>query len=141
VLYKLEKTQVLDKVMLVEIREKGFTRIPVYDTSEDNLLGILYSKDLIGLFEENKTVEDFVSKMKPIHAKDTMRLDTLMNHFIEKKVHIAFVYDDYSTFIGVVTLEDIIEEILKVEIIDEVDSIADMQLFALEQSKRNVLDI
>ena len=127
--------------MLVEIREKGFTRIPVYDTSEDNLLGILYSKDLIGLFEENKTVEDFVSKMKPIHAKDTMRLDTLMNHFIEKKVHIAFVYDDYSTFIGVVTLEDIIEEILKVEIIDEVDSIADMQLFALEQSKRNVLDI
>lgn len=141
VLYKLEKAQILDKATLTEIREKGFTRIPVYDKSEDKLVGILYSKDLIGLFEENKMVEDYISKISPISAKDTMRLDTLMNHFITKKVHIAFVYDEYTTFIGVVTLEDIIEEILKVEIMDEVDTIADMQHFALEQSKQNIVDI
>ncbi|QHI39128.1 Magnesium and cobalt efflux protein CorC [Kordia antarctica] len=140
VLFKLEKTQVLDKTTLIEIRNKGFTRIPIYEIGEDNLVGVLYSKDLIGLFEENKTVADFISKTKPIFAKDTMRLDTLMNRFIDKKVHIAFVHDEYSTFIGIVTLEDIIEEILKVEIVDEVDFATDMQHFALEQTKRTILE-
>lgn len=139
VLYKLEKSKVLDRITLNEIREKGFTRIPVYDVSEDNLVGILYSKDLIGLFEENKTVEDFISHAKPISVNDTMQLDVLMNHFIKDKVHIAFVYDEFSTFIGVVTLEDIIEEILKVEIVDEVDTVADMQNFAIQQSNKNLL--
>ena len=141
VLYKLEKSRILNKETLIEIRESGFTRIPVYDGSEDKLEGVLYSKDLIGLFEEHKTVADFISTAKPIQAKDTMRLDALMNHFINDKVHIAFVYDEYSTFIGVVTLEDIVEEILKVEIIDEVDAVANMQEFALEQSKKNVLAV
>lgn len=139
VLYILESSRVLDRNTLAEIREKGYTRIPVFNNREDNLVGIIYSKDLIGLFDENKTVADFIRDAKPISANDTMRLDTLMNLFIDRKVHIAFVYDEYSTFTGVVTLEDIIEEILKVEIIDEVDTVANMQHFAIEQSKLNIL--
>ena len=86
--------------------------------------------------EENKTAGNFISKIKPISTKDTLRLDTLMNHFISKKVHIAFIYDEYSTFIGVVTLE----EIIKVEIVDEVDLVVDMQHLAIEQSKLNIFE-
>jgi len=140
VLYTLEKSTILTQEKLLEIRDKGFTRIPVYSGVEDKLIGILYSKDLIGIVDKNKTVEDFLSKSKPITIKDTMLLDGLMNHFITQKVHIAFVYDLYSTFIGIVTLEDVIEEILKVEIIDEVDVVADMQHLAMEQSIKNLLD-
>jgi metal transporter CNNM len=139
VLYKLEKNTILDQEKLLEIRDKGFTRIPVYSTSEDNLIGILYAKDLIGLVDAFKTVEDFLSTAKPIVVKDSMLLDGLMNHFISKKVHIAFVYDMYSTFVGIVTLEDIIEEILKVEIVDEVDRVTNMQHLAIEQSLKNLI--
>ena len=139
VLYTLEKSTILNQERLLEIRDKGFTRIPIYNTTENNLIGTLYSKDLIGIAEKNKTVEDFLSKSKPIVIKDTMLLDGLMNHFLTKKVHIAFVYDMYSTFIGIVTLEDIIEEIIKVEIVDEVDAVEDMQHLAIEQSLKNLL--
>ncbi len=140
VLYTLEKSTLLTQERLLEIRDKGFTRIPIYKDTEDNLIGTLYSKDLIGIIDKNKTVEDFLSKKKPITIKDTMLLDGLMNHFITKKIHIAFVYDMYSTFIGIVTLEDIIEEILKVEIVDEGDVVEDMQHLAIEKSLKNLLD-
>ena len=141
VLYKLEKKTVLDQARLNEIREKGFTRIPVYDDSEDNIIGLLFSKDLIGLFETDKTVEDFVSDSKPISVNETMVLDTLLNNFIVEKVHLALVYNDFGTFTGVVSLEDILEEILKLEIVDEQDQVTDLQLLAIESNKQNTLDL
>ena len=135
----MHRNEILNKEKLQEIREKGFTRIPVYDKNEDNIVGVLYSKDLIGLFEQTKKVGDFIKDLPPIAINDTMLLDKLMNHFIEKKVHMALVYDKYSTFIGVATLEDVIEEIIKVEIVDEADTTADMQDLAMKNSKLNIL--
>ena len=139
VLFKLEKNTILNRELLLKIKDRGFTRIPVYDNSEDNIIGLLFSKDLIGLFEEDKTVEDFVSHNKPISVKDTILLDALLNHFIIQKVHLALVYDDFGTFTGVVTLEDIMEEILKVEIIDELDEVADLQNLAVINYSQNIL--
>lgn len=139
VLYTLHRNEILDKEKLQEIRENGFTRIPVYDKNEDNIVGVLYSKDLIGLFDQTKKVGDFIKDLPPIAINDTMLLDKLMNHFIEKKVHMALVYDKYSTFIGVATLEDVIEEIIKVEIVDEADTTTDMQDLAIKNSKLNIL--
>lgn len=139
VLYKLEKSTVLSKEKLLEIRNNGFTRIPVYENSEDNIIGLIYSKDLIGLFDDNKLVEDFISDNRPISVKDSMMLDTLLNHFINQKVHLALVFDDFGTFTGVATLEDILEEILKVEIIDELDEVADLQNLAVSNYAQNIL--
>lgn len=140
VLYMLKKSTVLDKKQLLEIRSKGFTRIPVFDENRDDVIGILYSRDLIGLMEESKTINDFVHNTKIISVKDSMLLDALMNHFIQQKVHIALVYNSYGTFTGVATLEDILEEIIKVEIVDEADFIENMQHFAAQQNKRTLLD-
>ena len=139
VLYTLEKTMVLDRAKMLEIRDTGFTRIPVYDSKEDNIIGVLNAKDLIGLFDETKTIGDLLTDRKPIPVKDTMLLDNLMNHLIKEKVHIATVYDDFGTFTGIATLEDVIEEIIKVEIIDELDDTPDMQHLAAALIQPNIL--
>tara|TARA_R110001632_G_scaffold19898_1_gene59813 strand:+ start:11627 stop:12637 length:1011 start_codon:yes stop_codon:yes gene_type:complete len=139
VLYSLDKNTILDKVKLLEIKEKGFTRIPVYENKEDNIIGVLYAKDLIGLFIETKTVGDMLTNRKPILAKDSMLLDNLMNHFIKTKIHIAIIYDSFGTFTGIATLEDVIEEIIRIEIVDELDKTVDMQQLASELSIPNIL--
>ena len=139
VLYTIEKSTILTIEKLLEIKEKGFTRIPVYETNEDNIIGLLFSKDLIGLYEDNKLAEDFISDKKPLSVKDTMLLDVLFNHFIKQKVHLALVFDEFGTFTGVVTLEDVLEEILKVEIIDELDQVADLQNLAVANYGQNIL--
>ena len=90
--------------------------------------------------EEGKTINDFVRNTKIITVKDSMLLDALMNHFIQQKVHIALIYNDYGTFTGVATLEDVIEEIIKVEIVDEADLVENMQHFATQQNKITLLD-
>ena len=59
-----------------------------------------------------------------------MLLDDLLNHLLKMKRHIAIVYDEYGSFTGILTLEDVLEEILRVEILDEQDAVADMQALA-----------
>lgn len=139
VLYSLDKNTILDKGKLLEIRDKGFTRIPVYDSKEDNIIGALNAKDLIGIFTETNTVGDILTDKKPIAVDDTMLLDNLMNHFIKAKIHIAVVYDSFGTFTGIATLEDVIEEIIRVEIVDELDETIDMQQLASELTIPNIL--
>ena len=139
VLYSLDKSSVLDMPRLTEIRDKGFTRIPVYDGREDNIIGALNAKDLIGISSDTTLVGDILTKRKPLQVADTMFLDNLMNHLIQAKVHIATVYDSFSNFIGIVTLEDVIEEIIKVEIVDELDKNDNMQHAATALNLPNIL--
>ena len=139
VLYALDKNTLLDKAKLLEIRDTGFTRIPVYFPKEDTIIGVLNAKDLIGIFTETNTVGDILSDKKPIPVNDTMLLDNLMNHFIKAKIHIATVYDSFGTFTGIATLEDVIEEIIRVEIIDELDETDDMQQLASALAIPNIL--
>ena len=116
----------LDNNMLTEIKTKGFTRIPVFENQEDNIIGILYTKDLIGVSGlENKTVADFVRKDKLFTTQTTSHLDYLLNK-MSRRTHMAMVYDEQKTFRGVITLEDIIEEIIDREIVDETDTSDDL---------------
>ena len=139
VLYSLNKDTILNKAKLLEIRDNGFTRIPVYDSKEDNIIGVLNAKDLIGIFTETLTAGDLINNKKPITVDDTMLLDNLMNHFIKSKIHMATVYDSFGTFIGIATLEDVIEEIIKVEIVDELDQTENMQHLAIGLTRPNIL--
>lgn len=139
VLYTLDKNTILDKSKLLEIRDKGFTRIPIYDSKEDNIIGTLNAKDLIGIFTETNTAGDILTNKKPIAVNDAMLLDNLMNHFIKEKIHIATVYDSFGTFTGIATLEDVIEEIIRLEIVDELDETDDMQQLASEIAIPDIL--
>lgn len=134
VTFMIEANRYLSKTLMREIKKNGFTRIPVYEERYDNIKGILYTKDLIGLNKKVKTSK--VARNKNILEVDIEdNLDDLLNKFIKKKTHIALVFDEFGTFQGIITLEDVLEEILQREIVDEADSYSDMRKVARDMNK------
>jgi len=141
VVYALNITTEITRNLLNEIKSKGLTRIPVYINTQDDIKGILYTKMLIGLRgDEGRNISDFCIEDNVISIKENMKLDKLFNLFISKKAHMAFLYDDFGTLQGIVTLEDVVEEILKTEIIDEADKVKDMQAYAKEKFNKDLLE-
>jgi len=101
--------------------EGGYSRFPVYKDTIDNVVGILYVKDLL---KQAKSQEDFsVEKIirRPYFVPESKRLDSLLREFKRRKVHIAVAVDEYGGVSGIVCLEDIIEEIVG-DIQDEFDN-------------------
>ena len=135
VVYTLEVSAVLDKKLLNEIKEEGFTRIPIYRNSIDNVIGVLYSKDLINIKLKTK-IKNIYRKEKILTISKDLKLDKLLNTFIKTKTHLACVKNEYQEFEGVVALEDVIEEILRLEIMDETDKTADLQIKAKKRGKK-----
>ncbi len=116
--FYLEPQTIINKQTINEIKSRGFTRIPVYDPENQKISGIIYAKHLIGLLPDNRA-EQLCSSSNIIKVKPTMMLDNLLNLLIKQKSHMALVTNELGHFIGVVTLEDIMEEILKTEIDDK----------------------
>jgi metal transporter CNNM len=141
VVFTLDGNLKLNSQTIKMIKEKSFTRIPVYQKYEDNIIGILFTKDLIGMDLDKIASIAEISRTKDVfYIKETMRLDTLLNHFITNKFHLAPVFDDFGIFKGIVTLEDVIEEILKIEIVDEGDKIENLRLYALQKFKKKLME-
>lgn len=108
------------------ILESGFSRIPVYDTSQDSICGVLYSKDLLPYINERKPSFKWQSVIREAYfVPESRMIDDLLEDFRTKHIHIAIVIDEYGGTQGIVTLEDIIEEIIG-EIDDEYDDTASM---------------
>ena len=126
VIFALDINTKLDHKILNSIKKEGFTRVPVYDGSIDSIKGVLYVKDLIDLKQDAMLV-DVYKKEKILVVDKGLKLDKMLNTFISSKNHIAFVEDEYGGLEGVVTLEDVLEEILRLEIVDESDRVVDMQ--------------
>ncbi len=107
--------EVLDIVL-----DSGFSRIPVYRDVLDNIIGVLYVKDLIPYMEKDDF--EWVSIIrKPYFVSDTKMISELLVKFQKKKIHLAIVVDEYGSTLGIVSLEDILEEIVG-EIEDESDT-------------------
>jgi putative hemolysin len=104
----------------------GFTRIPVIEDYIDNIIGILHVKDLFSSFQrlskENATASLDVKKImkNPYFIPESKKLDSLLKDFKVKKSHMAVVVDEHGGVSGIVTLEDVVEEIIG-EIVDETD--------------------
>ena len=105
--------------IISEIIKNGYSRIPVYKDSIDSVTGILYVKDLLPHLQKKKF--DWTTLLRtPFFVPENKKLDDLMVEFQEKKIHLAVVVDEYGGTSGVVSLEDIIEEIVG-DISDEFD--------------------
>lgn len=111
----------LDHV-LDAIAAKGHSRIPIYEEKIDNIVGILYAKDLLQYLRKNngKTFKAKDLARKPFFIPDSKNIATLFKEMKAKKLHIAIVIDEYGGTAGLITMEDLIEEIVG-EISDEYD--------------------
>jgi len=109
-----------------------YSRIPIYEgDNEDNITGYILRRMVL----ENLANDQFSTKLKEIRrniviAKEGSSITKLWEKLLEEKEHIALIVDEYGSFAGIVTLEDIIESILGLEIVDEYDSEVDMQQYA-----------
>jgi putative hemolysin len=104
------------------IVEHGHSRIPVYEESVDEILGILYAKDLLPILRESAGPRPDLRTLlrTPVYIPESMTVDDLLHEFQRRKVHIAIVLDEYGGTAGLVTIEDLLEEIVG-EIQDEYD--------------------
>lgn len=106
--------------LLEHIRASSYSRLPVYQTSLDHIEGILYSKDLLPHLQRDDTFRWQILLRPAFFIPENKRIDDLLQDFQKRRVHIAIVVDEYGATRGLVTLEDIIEEIFG-DIDDEFD--------------------
>ena len=103
--------------------QEGHSRVPVYEETVDEVLGILYAKDLLPFLRESAGPRPELRTLlrTPVYIPESMTVDDLLHEFQRRKVHIAIVLDEYGGTAGLVTIEDLLEEIVG-EIQDEYDT-------------------
>jgi putative hemolysin len=105
------------------VLESGHSRLPVYEDSPDNVMGILYSRDLLAasIRGESSPLTDLRQMIRPcFFVPESKRVDEMLSEFQQRRVHLAVVVDEYGGIAGIVTIEDLLEEIVG-EIEDEFD--------------------
>jgi metal transporter CNNM len=134
-MFVLQYDQILDKKIIAEISKLGHSRIPVYKNNRDEIVGLLFVKDLIKIDYKNKKVGE-VARQNVIFVDAKKKLDDLLNDFKKTKQHLFIVMGEFGGVSGLVTIEDVIEEIIGEEIMDEYDRFDDMQRVAKEKLKK-----
>ena len=132
-IFALSNNTPFDSV-LSQIASKGFSRIPVYEENIDHVIGVLYAKDLLPHLNK-KDFEWQAILRPPFFVPENKKLDDLMQEFQSIKTHLAIVVDEYGGTSGVISLEDVIEEIVG-DISDEFD---DFDLLFTKLDKSNYL--
>ncbi|MBR3543449.1 MAG: HlyC/CorC family transporter [Treponema sp.] len=107
--------------LLEKIAASGHSRFPVYADSIDNVVGVLYVKDMIRCFSKNEEIALDKIIRKAFFVPESKRIDSLLREFKRRHVHIALAVDEYGGISGIVCMEDIIEEIVG-DIQDEFDN-------------------
>jgi gliding motility-associated protein GldE len=106
--------------LLRKVEDWGYSRLPVYDETFDDIKGILYIKDLVPFIHEGGNHEWQSLMRPPFFVPEFKKIDDLLNDFQDKRTHLAIVVDEYGGTQGIVTMEDVLEEIFG-EIKDEFD--------------------
>lgn len=111
--------------LLELVKDSGYSRIPVYEDSMDKISGIIYAKDLLMYLDEPQNF-DWQQLIKPaFFIPDSKKLDDLLEDFQNKRIHMAVIVDEYGGTLGIVTLEDVLEEVIG-DIKDEFDDVAEI---------------
>jgi putative hemolysin len=142
-------TPIREAALLME--EEGFSRVPVYEGNVDQIVGVLMYKDLLALYQKedpsllNQPIKTITKDV--LYTPETKRVINLLQEFRTKQMHMAIVVDEYGGTEGIVTIEDILEEIVG-EISDEHDDVEEETLFSVESTggwivdaHMNILDI
>jgi putative hemolysin len=107
----VEKGADIDAILHM-MNEQGFSRLPVYNETIDNIIGIVYLKDILALHMENRPIQLSNVLQKPYVVPPNKNVSVLLKEMREKRIHLALVGDEYGGTDGLVTMEDLIEEIV-----------------------------
>jgi CBS domain containing-hemolysin-like protein len=117
------------------LKQFGHSRVPVYKDTVDNVQGLLYAKDLLGIWREGKQNVSLIEHLRPAYfVPEAKKVDELLAELQAERVHMAIVVDEYGGVAGIVTLEDIVEEIVG-EIRDEYDQAEEMLYQAINDNE------
>ena len=130
----LDVTTQIDQAMDA-LKQSGHSRVPVFQDSVDNILGLLYAKDLLGIWKEGKQEISLSEHLRPAYfVPEAKKVDELLAELQAKRIHMAIVVDEYGGVAGLVTLEDIVEEIVG-EIRDEYDQAEELLFQAINDDE------
>lgn len=125
----MHANDVLDHATIEKLTQRGYSRLPVLNETDEKVVGILYAYRLIGRHAEDKLVSEVCStKVRKISEDAT--LDKALKMFIKLEQKLFVVVNRFSEYVGVLTIEDVLEEILGQEIVDEFDEHRDMRKVA-----------
>jgi CBS domain containing-hemolysin-like protein len=133
VMFALEANETVEEVSQ-KFKPIRFSRIPVYETSLDNIIGLTHRYKILEALSHDlhdKNIRDLTTQIDSVPER--MTVANLIDMLVKKKEHLALAVDEYGIVTGLVTLEDAIETLLGVEIVDEFDNITDMRQYALDQ--------
>lgn len=123
-------------------RESGtwsHSRIPVYADEFEDIVGIVLRRDILAALARDRDQTQLSVLMRPVHfVSESTDLDRILDTFLEKRQHMFAVIDEYGGLAGVLTLEDVLEEILGVEIVDELDQVEDMRELARRRRQQTM---
>jgi CBS domain containing-hemolysin-like protein len=130
VVFTLEaQTTVGDAAQNSELEK--YSRVPVFEGVAEDLVGVVHKVDILKSVANDQFDMTLTALMRPIHfVVDTTSLDLLLRGFLERRQHAAAVINEFGSFTGLVTLEDVLEELLGREIVDEFDQVTDQRAFA-----------
>jgi len=119
-IFALEKEDKLSTKLIQKIKNTGFSRVPIYSSKFDNMIDVLLVKNLVGYEINNQKISSFC-RGNIYTINENCLLDSVLNKFLNTRSHLFTVHNQSRQVIGLVTIEDVLEEILKKEIVDETD--------------------
>lgn len=139
-LVALEKDEIITKKVINHLKDSGISRFPVYEKLIENIVGMMYLRDLVGNSPVGKKVSDFV-KNEIIYVNENENLDHALNAFIKTKNHLFVVINNFSEMVGVLSIEDVLEEIIGEEIVDEFDKYDNIREVAEKSAKDKIKSV
>ena len=140
VVFRLDASTTFDEIK-ESLQDWNHTRIPIFDKSNpDYMTGFVHQKDIFRNLiknDQNRSLSDFSRSITTV--PETMTGEQVITHFFEKREHIVAVVDEHGAFVGVVTLEDVLEELLGNEIVDEYDLVSDLREYAKVLHEKKIL--
>jgi CBS domain containing-hemolysin-like protein len=122
-------------VVIRELHDSGHARFPVYDGKKDNIVGTLYLRDLINLKKTGKV--SGIMEHKVFYVHEEYPLEQALHAFLKTKHHLFVVVNRFEEFVGIITIEDILEQILGCKIVDEFDAYENLRAVAADHARHD----
>jgi len=129
-------TLMTEEEMIAAVKETGYSRLPVFEEQLDNIKGILYVKDLIAYLDKEHKPEEWTQLIDPevLYVPEARKINDLLKDFQRERLHMAIVVDEYGGTSGIVTMEDVIEEVIG-DIKDEFDEEHEVEYRRLSETE------